>query len=266
MSDGVPSVGQPATPAPAFRAGDVLTDTLRIWWANAPAFVALSCVLVAPSILFYFLVYQRFLPVPIAGHHVRTPYWLSMSQSSVTMIVSEIAGGVFMVRVAHTLRGRTTSVVDSLQRAIRHLPVLVAVATVVGITTGVGYMFCWVPGALVNAVFAVAVPVAVLEGRGVIGSLERSAELTAGQRWAVFVALFAVGLPTLGISVPIYLLVAAVEHLALRETLRAATPIAYPIAAPFSNGLHATAVGVIYYRLRTKREPMDGVDLARVFD
>jgi MFS family permease len=129
-----------------------------------------------------------------------------------------LLSGLLSPVMARTLLGRTTSF-GGLWRIVRpRLPRLLGAATLViglvffavaipfapligavvgGATTGV-QAACWILGVSVSIVlmvtgyvwFALAPPILVLERRGVIASLRRSAEIVKGRWWRTFGVLF----------------------------------------------------------------------------
>ena len=66
---------------------------------------------------------------------------------------------------------------------------MIGMTFVMGIAVIFGMILLIVPGIILFCMWIVAVPVLVGERRGVFGSLERSAELTKGSRWWIFLLL-----------------------------------------------------------------------------
>ena len=63
------------------------------------------------------------------------------------------------------------------------------VALAVGVCAGLAAILLVIPGIIVWCIYAVAIPVCVVERRGVSASLKRSSFLTRGNRWRIFGAL-----------------------------------------------------------------------------
>jgi hypothetical protein len=100
--------------------------------------------------------------------------------------------------------------------------------------------------------FFVAVPAAVEERPGAMGSLRRSAFLTDGQRWPIFGIVLVVGLCNLAIQM----------GAALVPT---AGPFLVPLASLVTTALLATTCAVVYYRLRSFHESIDVDQIASFF-
>lgn len=109
-------------------------------------------------------------------------------------------------------------IADALPRGIRRFWPLLVVLVITGVAGGLGMMLLVVPGVLLLTWWAVAAPVAVLEGRGATAALGRSHRLTRGHFWHVLgtlaltaivvglaslVLLFVVGLPLAQLPAPL---------------------------------------------------------------
>jgi hypothetical protein len=100
--------------------------------------------------------------------------------------------------------------------------------------------------------FFVAVPAAVEERPGALGSLRRSAFLTDGQRWPIFGIVLVVGLCNLAIQLG-------------AARVPTAGPFLVPLASLVTTALLATTCAVVYYRLRSFHESIDVDQIASVF-
>src|SRR5262249_32433953 len=120
-------------------------------------------------------------------------------------------------------------------------------------------MLLIIPGLIVLAMYALAVPICVVEGLGPIRSLDRSGQLTKGYRWRVFVTY-------------IIAMVVLVAGAALAEKLGIAYAgvtggviadfVFTAILSPYS----AIVPIVAYHDLRAVKEGLDIEQLAAVFD
>jgi hypothetical protein len=159
------------------------------------------------------------------------------------------------------MRGRDTSIAECMRVGLSNLLPVLAVASAEAIAIGVGAVFCLVPGLICASMYAVSVPVAVEERPGVLASLNRSGVLTEGYRWRVFCVLFLLGIlggvAGLAVNGALLLLLAGTPRLAalLQELL-----------GVVASGISATAVAVMYYRLRSVKESIDVESIASVFD
>src|SRR4051812_3299554 len=108
----------------------------------------------------------------------------------VSVVVSLI--GTFLVQGALTLAvddvrdGRIdTSIGELYARTRPHLGSLIVAGVLASIGIGIGLILLIAPGLYLLTLWALIVPAIVLENRGTGESFGRSAELTAGHRWAV---------------------------------------------------------------------------------
>ncbi len=101
-----------------------------------------------------------------------------------------VAGGV-SYGVRQTLQGRHVPLVEGVREGLRRLWLGLDAAFVTGLAVGIGFALLVVPGVWLACLTFVAVPVALLEERGVVESLRRSRDLTRGHRLPVFVVFLA---------------------------------------------------------------------------
>jgi hypothetical protein len=111
-----------------------------------------------------------------------------------------------------------------------------------GIAITIGLILVIVPGLFLITIWAVIVPVIVIERSGVFGSFGRSQQLVRGHGWHVFGTLVLVWLILIVVDVVLGVIFVALPVL-LRTGL--ATVISGTLIAPFI----AVVVTLIYYRL-----------------
>ena len=138
-------------------------------------------------------------------------------------------------------------------------------ALVMGLAIGLGMLLFLVPGIILFCMWAVATPVRVVEGGGFASALSRSAKLTKGSRWTIFLLglIFFVG------SMVINLVVTGVSAV----TVSGGAAVGAMFAALFSalvavalSVVGAAGAAVLYLELRRVREGVTPESLARVFD
>jgi len=119
----------------------------------------------------------------------------------------------------------------------------VALASILaGIAITIGLILVIVPGLFLITIWAVIVPVIVLEGTGALGSFSRSQQLVRGRGWHVFATLVLVFLIMLVVNAVLGLIFNALPH-ALAGGL--SSIISGTLIAPFL----ALVVTLVYYRL-----------------
>lgn len=153
---------------------------------------------------------------------------------------------------------------ESLRFAWRRIVPITAVLVVTTVGLLVGFALCIAPALWLQGIWAVAVPVLLLEERGVFASLARSQELVRGRFWPVLGAILAGGLLASllqGVLVgPVLLLSLVGTSFVVTSILNGvAQIIGVAVTTPFVAALTA----VIYVDLRVRKEGFDLELLAR---
>lgn len=163
------------------------------------------------------------------------------------LVISLIAGMLFTAMVVELVAdvqdGRRDSSPGQLLRAATPvLGQLVLVSLVAGVAIVIGFVLLLVPGLILITIWAVFVPVIVLEHLPGLAALSRSRELVRGNGWQVFGVLFVlfvcVGLVSVGIE-----LAADSAGAAVGIVVRVVVGV---LTAPLS----ALAAAVMYFDLR----------------
>jgi len=185
----------------------------------------------------------------------------SYFHSIVDLIVGQIVSVTLVYGSMQALRGRQVTVGECLSQGLKRLGAALGVAILSGIGIALGMIVLIVPGLILAAMWAVAIPAAVIEEKGVTASLSRSQELTSERRWRVFGAYLVAGLITvLGGAV----IGGAAGVLAgINST---AFLIAVWAFVALSQAFTACVVATLYYYLRREKEGVDIDQIAAVFD
>lgn len=134
----------------------------------------------------------------------------------------------------------------------------IVMSIVMGIAYVVGLMLLVIPGLVLLALWAVAMPVLVRERLGVFESLGRSAELSEGARWAILLLVLLAIVASMviaGVFEGIAEMVGGYPGLGLSAIGTALSSVIGP----------ALAVG-IYHELRTQKEVAGAGELESVFE
>ena len=113
-------------------------------------------------------------------------YWATFL---ITILFSFILQAALVRASILDLRSEPVAIGPILVEALSLLLPMIGMTFVIGISVMFGMILLIVPGIMLLCMWIVAVPVLVGERRGVFGSLERSAELTKGSRWWIFLLL-----------------------------------------------------------------------------
>lgn len=117
-------------------------------------------------------------------------------------IVATLSNGVFVqlasagaiVLLFARFRGQEVSVGAAIKQALSRVFALIGLAIVVGVAVMLGMLLCIIPGFILQAALAVAVPVLIVEEVGIVDACNRSLDLTRGHRWPIFVIMVFFGL------------------------------------------------------------------------
>jgi hypothetical protein len=159
------------------------------------------------------------------------------------------------------LNGRKANFGELLQQGLsRALPIL-GVSIVLALGVALGFVFLVVPGLILVTMWAVVVPVTVVERPAFLGAFSRSAALTRGSRWAIFGLLV--------IVVIISSIIGGVAGAIGAVALSATSPLFYLVLAvvnALSVLVGAVGGAALYVELRAVKEGVEPETLARVFD
>ncbi len=194
------------------------------------------------------------IPVAIIGYFA-SEGWLIYLIYAIATLASLYLTGV-MVRIVQVVEadGKVDASVGELLGSITpKLWSLLLLAIVVSILVNIGYLLLIIPGIFLALMWAVAVPAMIAEDRGVFDSMNRSQELTEGNRWRI-----------LGLLILVYVLMLVIFGVVLLLAL--ITPILGVIVGlllaivvlPYT----AIIVAVLYYELleaRGEAKPGPGV-------
>jgi hypothetical protein len=163
------------------------------------------------------------------------------------LVITMLAGfGVqaALVKAVQDIRdGRVDlSVGETLSAAVPAVLPVAAAAILASIVITIGLFLLVVPGLVLITIWAVIVPVIVIERTGVLAAFERSRQLVRGRGWPVFGTLVISWIISLVVDILLGFLLAALP-LEVRNAL--STVVSGTLVAPFI----ALVVTLIYYRL-----------------
>ena len=182
----------------------------------------------------------------------------------ISVLVGAVAHAATVMAVSEIYLDRTTGVIDAYSKVQFNIVGVILLSLLVAMGAGLGAFFFVVPGILLALKWSLVVPIAVLEDQGIIDSMSRSASLTKGYRWRVFVIwilFFALSLSmTLLFQWPVQIATAsAITHHAryLFPWLNAASTLLKFISACLAGPLATIAFSLLYYDLRVRKEAFD---------
>ena len=240
-----------AAMAGTFRLADVFSKAVAVWSHRFVPFFILTVMASIPNYLVSFVIQS-----PVEGAGVAA-FAAGAALGLAFMVTQSLANGAVIYGVVQQLRGRTFSVADSIQIALRRFLPMLGVAICTSVAIALGAFLLVVPGIILMCMFYVSIPACIAEQRGVFASMSRSQFLTEGHRWQVFgtVMLIAVASGALeGIAGTIF-----------EQAGEIGTLIVQALGA-IPDSFNGVLVGVFYYELRVAKEGIDIDHIASVFD
>jgi hypothetical protein len=259
-----------------FDMGRVISRTFGAIGKNLPVFVLLTVLLYAvPQFILQLAINQGADAGSVSAQLSRG--LLALVGGLATFVLYYVLQACLVKGTVTFLRGQPASVGGSLKTGFGVFLALFALTLLIGVLEVLGFIALFVPGIILMLRWSVAVPVLVAErGRGISGSMARSAELTKGHRWSIFGLMVVVGI--------VMWLVSAVG-MAIGFGVNSALGLSGDGPAGFVAGIKSpvvigfnvligslvfmvAAVGVasLYYELRSLKEGVSATDLAAVFD
>ena len=262
--------------APSFRVGQVLGKSLSIWFKNLLPFGLLGVVFNIPVAILGYLMFEELVPIqqqialgqpadPALVQHIFG--WGFWAGWVVFVICYQLLTAAIAYGVVQRLRGQTVSLVGCFGQAFGRFFPIIFTGLAAAILTWLACLLLVIPGIIVALNFYVAIPVCIIEGLGVSGSLSRAKELARGYRWR----LLGIILVAAVIAVVIQQLLGVIIRLAVPAHMELTNLIYMSVGTLMINQvIFTTLVAAIatcaYYYLRVAKEGVDIDQIAAVFD
>lgn len=180
----------------------------------------------------------------------------------VTMGALTLTQAATVFAVSHLYLDRPVTIGSAYSQVTPHLLGLCGLIIVVGLLTGIGFVFLIVPGILLMLRWSLAVPVAVLEKTG-IGAMSRSFDLTRGDMGRIFMIYLLYFIVVMVFSalwnVPMAIAIAVGRGTPAAPPLW--TQVLTQVGAFFTQCLVApmltVALSLVYYDERVRKEGFD---------
>jgi hypothetical protein len=167
---------------------DVVGPTLEVYRKNFLLIIILVVVATVPEVLLQYGFVQLLLSstdgAPSAAIPTTGFVWLTSLTSS-ALLYGSLTYAVLDLRVAGSASTR-----ESLRRGLKALPKILLIDLLWSLGVGVAYMLCIAPGVILSLKYALVIPVAIAEKRGIGDSFERSSRLTDGYKGLIFLTYF----------------------------------------------------------------------------
>jgi len=189
----------------------------------------------------------------------------TLATYALTLGVTAASQGATVIAVSHVHLGRPATIAESFAGIKGRIFYLALIMIGYGIGVSIGFVLLIVPGIILGLMWALTIPVAVLEDTGLGDSVNRSAELTKGARGRVFVIyiLFAIMLLILYTAwmFPVLLIMslAAQKHHVIGVPLwtQIVIPVGSFISQCLAGPLMTIGFSLLYYDQRVRKEAFD---------
>jgi hypothetical protein len=242
-----------------FRVGRVLIRAWQILAANFFFFFIVTIIVALPmAVLEIDLRSPGFGWSAELGRSSPTFGWSFAIAFILGSILHTIGQAVLLFGAFQSLRGDQVRPIEALRRALSRFFPLAGLGILSTLGVGVGTILLVVPGLILAVMWAVVVPVCVVERLGPTASMSRSFDLTRGHRWK----LSGIMIPLLAVQeigrrlVPFLLAPAGLVVMSLGVVLWAALWIAY----------WNCVLIMTYHDLRVAKEGVDTAQIAAIFD
>jgi hypothetical protein len=189
----------------------------------------------------------------------------SLAIMVIYLAVMAVSQGATVMAVSRVHLDHPTSVVESLASIRGRIVYLSLIMIGVGIGIGIGFVLLIVPGIILSLMWALTIPVAVLEDKGLRDSVARSAELTKGNRGRIFVIYFLFLVLTYTVMMVWEIPILVMIGIFTRGHNPAQIPVWGQLALPIGtfltqcliSPLFTIALSLVYYDQRVRKEGFD---------
>lgn len=255
-----------AAAAADFRAGRVVSRSFSTLFRNILPFGLLALVLTSPTYVYQILTGSG---DPLAQE--LTPSVEPLIIFVVNLLLGYVVTAALVYGTIQDLRNEPASVGECFSKGLALVFPVLGVAIVAYILTMLATFALFVPGIIVATMLWVAIPVAVVEQRG-LNSLPRSAELTKGYRWRIFFLFLLILVISFGVGMVMGAIAGIITMVGSDSSRGFSTPALTSlittqwIVSAFISALSAVLVAVSYHDLRVAKEGADTDQIAAVFD
>lgn len=259
------AIAQAAAPV-GVEVGPTISQSFSIWARNLVPFTLIMLLVMLPELLWGAALMTQLTPEGLTPGVARHVGWFVIGTVVLGFVLQPVAAGAIIYGVFRQLRGEPAGLGACLAAGFRLLLPVLGVAFVSALIVLGGFVLLVIPGIIFSIALFVAVPVAVVEKKGVMDSIRRSFELTAGSRWRIFGVVFVIGIIERVISAGFEQAVTGGTGAgASLSELKAWLIIVLALGLLFG-AVSAVASALVYHKLKVQKEGADAEALAAVFD
>jgi hypothetical protein len=249
-----------------FEIGAVISRAFETIGGNIALFCGLALILA--GIPQFVLVFWQTTNIGLGANLADGSYFLSSAYWTpilVGMLVGIVANAILQASLTRatvmSLSGETPQFAQCLSVGISLILPMIAIGILMGIGLIVGFALLIVPGVILWLVWSVVTPAYVQEKVGIFEAFSRSAALTSGSRWRIFLTMLIVVVLIWVLSIPVSFLNAAMTatgNVFLVALVGAAVQALYSM-------LMVAVQASIYVELRQLKEGVAPADLEAIF-
>ncbi len=252
------------TPLRPLSTGELLDTTFSLYRSHFLLFVGL--VAIPYLILLPFQILNTLLR-PAPGSFLEIGNLLVALVLALLMLAANVVSqGASLIAVSHVYLGRPATLAGSLSKMKGRIVGLCILTFVMGLGILAGLLLLIVPGVLLALMWALAVPVAVLEEETIGRSLSRSAELTKGSRGRILLIYVLFLAITWVVSILLGLPAGIITFMSVMENGPTAAPPGWVlilnlvtsfVAQSLVGPVMTIGIAVLYYDVRVRKEAFD---------
>ncbi len=244
-----------------FRIGDTLSKVFSVYFRNFIPFNLLVLIIAAPI-----LVLVLFTDILSYGNGVEAVDTLLGIVALIAVILTFVFYFVSAAAITHgvfqDLTGKPVNFTESFSHGLSVAVPTILAGIVVSVLSFLGMMVFFIPGIIIFMILMVTIPVIVIENPGVFASLGRSAELTKGNRWALFGILLIFMVIVIVVSIVGSLISGIIAAMGM-EIVGLIVSIAFQI---FYTAIGPVLYAVVYNNLRVAKEGISTDQIVSVFE
>jgi len=244
--------------------GELLDRTFSLYRSHFGLFVGIFALpyLVVLAFQLVGLVFQS--PIPSVSTTLVTIAW-AMVALVLTFIVCAVSQAATVVAVSNLLLDRPANISDSFSRVKGEVVGVLLLSLLTTVAAWFGLFMIIAPGVILWIMWSLAVPVKVLENKGIFDSMSRSMELTKGSWGRIFVIGLLIVALRLGISALLQWPILIAAGFSMRGSGARQMEVGWQIALQLSGFVSTSLVGalatiafsVVYYDQRVRKEAFD---------
>jgi len=254
-----------ATPLRPLSTGELLDRTFSLYRNHFLLFFGVAAL---PHLVLLAYTLAGLAIRPNAPQSFTTVLWSllwGLGTAVLSLLVGATAQAGTVIAVSEVHLERPASVMAAFSRVTPRIATVIGLTIVMGIAVAIGFVLLIVPGVLLILIWSLAVPVAVLENKGVGDSLSRSYQLTQGHWGRIFVIwllFFVLSLAVAGLlQWPILFATAAESRAGGATTVLVALQVVSAVISfatqSLVSPLATIAFSLVYYDERVRKEAFD---------